>query len=233
MRLRMPEPRVDRHRPMARLILLLALVSSLFGCAGQQPVPLPTFSSQLPGNVLAQPEAMEMARLASKLMPHALQRVGDKLSYTPQRYTVLVCPAACFEQLVPVPGAAAAQRGQKIYVNSDMVVSADMESVLVHELAHLAISEGRGADFHKVPGWANEAIAVWASGVGTQGCDQSNAHLLCKAQRVSAWLDRLGLSDPQAQRCWIAYMVSGTSLCAAPQLITPDSLAGISPIPLQ
>lgn len=223
MRLHLPEPRLDRYRTMARLILICALVSSLFGCAGQRPAPPQEFSALLPGNVVARPDAVEVARLVSKAMPPALQRVGDKLHYTPQRYTVLVCPAACFEQLVPVPGAAAAQRGQQIYVNSDMVVPANLESVLVHELAHLAISERRGVDLHKVPGWADEGIAVWASGVGTQGCDQAQEHPLCRAQRVSAWLDRLGRSDPQAQRCWIAHMVSGVSLCAAPQLITPDA----------
>lgn len=226
MRLQLPEPRLDGDRPMARLILLIALASGLFGCAGQRPAPPPEFSVELPGNVVAQPEAAEMARLVSKALPQALQRVGDKLHYTPQRYTVLVCPAACFEQVVPVPGAAAAQRGQKIYVNSDMVLPASIESVLTHELAHRAISERRGPDLYKVPSWADEGIAVWASGVGTQGCDQAPAHPLCRAQRVSAWLDGLGRSDPKAQRCWVSYMVSGLSLCAAPLQILLSNFEG-------
>ena len=206
-----------------RLVLVLATALSgvLGGCAGLQPVHPSEFSSALPGNVLAHPEAMEMAQQVSAAVPAALQQIRGKLGHTPQHYTILVCGSDCFQRHVPVPGAAAAQAGSRIFVNADLVRTDSLQGVLAHEFAHVVIEELRGPDLKKVPEWANEGIAVWASGVGTEGCGGANerlkSHPVCMARTASAWLDNLA---PPARRCWLSETLMGLPKgeCPAPAL---------------
>ena len=204
---------------MLQRLLLMAITSSLLGCAGLQPAYPPEFSGALPGGVLAAPDAMDVGRSLAAAVPAALLLVDARLGYAPQRYTVLVCRTSCFKRHVPVPGAAAAQTGDKIFINADLVVNHSIVGVLAHELAHIVIDEQRGQD--KAPVWANEAIAVWVSGTGTR-CDGASErlqrHPMCFATRASEWIGRLAQNHPRLHQCWLRQMLSGLRVAACPDV---------------
>ncbi len=198
---------------MLKSLSLIAVLCSLIGCAGLRSDRPQEFTSALASNVWSSPDAQAEAERISALVPQAVAEVSQKLGHAPGRFNVLVCRASCFASHVPSAGAAAAQTGTHVFVNADMSSKSDMQAVLVHELAHLVLEEQRGAELHKVPEWANEALAVWASGVGTEGCDNApesvQRHPVCVARKASTWLDQLGQSNPHAQRCWVDQMVTG------------------------
>ncbi len=210
---------------LGRLTLAVAVSGLLGACAGLPPAHPQEFSSKLPGNVLTAPDAADTAARISAAVPSALLQLESKLGYAPQQFTILVCGSACFQRHVPVPGAAAAQADKRIFINADLVSRDQIQGVLVHEMAHAAIEERRGRELHKVPDWANEGIAVWASGVGTEGCDGAGegaqTHPLCLARKTSAWLDHL---TPAARRCWLAEMFTGQpeGVCPPPPNFAQD-----------
>lgn len=202
---------------MLRRLILAVLGTVLVGCASLDPG---EFSEALPGHVQASPDARDVAGNISAQMPAALHLVESRVGRTPQHFTVLVCRSDCFAQHVPIPGAAAAQLKNRVFVNADLVQPDQIPAVLAHELTHVLIQEQRGQDLHKVPEWANEGLAVWVSGVGTEGCANATEHMrqhpICRARVVSAWLDGLAAADPQVQRCWVDQMITGIRNTACP-----------------
>ncbi|WP_200843134.1 hypothetical protein, partial [Pantoea sp. 18059] len=114
-----------------------------------------------------------------------------------------------------------AQLKNRVFVNADLVQPGQIPAVLAHELTHVLIQEQRGQDLHKVPEWANEGLAVWVSGVGTEGCsdatEEMQQHPICRARVVGTWLDDLAATDPQVQRCWVDQMITGIRNVACPE----------------
>lgn len=218
---------------MLRTALLAFVVSSLVGCAGLRPAPPPEFSATLPSRVHAAQDAVNVAQDVARLVPAALAHVHGKLGYAPRNFSVLVCRSECFTRHVRVAGAAAAAINDQVFVNADLAPTTDLQGVLAHELAHVLISELRGRELRRVPEWANEGLAVWASGVGTEGCagaiERVQGHHLCVARRAADWL---GDGKGEAQRCWLKETLTGKRdpvLCPDP--VVPVFLAGPSPIP--
>lgn len=209
---------------MLKSLSVIAVLIGLVGCAGLRPDRPQEFSYELPGNVWATPDSRAEAGHISALIPGAIEAVQSKLGHRPRNFNVLVCRSACFGSHVPAAGAAAAQTGSHVFVNADMDNKSDMQAVLVHELTHLVLEEQRGAELHKVPEWANEALAVWVSGVGTEGCDtapeSAQRHPVCVARKASTWLDQLGQSNPHAQRCWVDQMLTGRQGAGCPPTAT-------------
>ena len=209
---------------MLKRLSIITVLCSLVGCAGLRPDRPQEFSYELPGNVWATPDSQAEAGQISALIPGSIEAVQSKLGHSPRSFNVLVCRSACFGSHVPAAGAAAAQTGSQIFINADSVERVQLQSVLSHELAHLVLEEQRGSDLHKVPEWANEALAVWVSGVGTEGCDTApeavQRHPVCVARRASAWLDQLAQSNPQVQRCWVDQMLTGRQGAGCPALGT-------------
>ena len=207
---------------MLKRLSVITVLCGLVGCAGLRPDRPQEFSYELAGNVWATPDSQAEAGQISAFVPGAIEAVQSKLGHRPRSFNVLVCRSACFGSHVPAAGAAAAQTGSQIFVNADSMSMqpVQLQSVLSHELAHLVLEEQRGSDLHKVPEWANEALAVWVSGVGTEGCDTApesvQRHPVCVARKASTWLDQLGQSSPHAQRCWVDQMVTGRQGAGCP-----------------
>lgn len=216
---------------LRRIALLTAAVGGLAGCAGLRPAAPPEFSAALPANVRAAPDSMDVGWDVARLVPAALAQVEAKLGYAPRGFKVLVCRSECFTRHVRVSGAAAAAINDRVFVNADLAATATLQGVLAHELTHVLLSELRGRELHKVPEWANEGLAVWASGVGTEGCVGANErlqrHPLCVARRAADWLDGKG----EAQRCWLQETLTGEKDSTCPEPVSPAFLAGTSPIP--
>lgn len=210
---------------LTRLALFTVVCSLLGGCAGAPQAYPSEFSIRLPGGVLAAAGADGTAMQVSAAVPSVLLQLQSKLGHTPQDVTILVCGAPCFRRHVPVPGAAAAQAGSRIFINADLVERDRIPAVLVHEMAHVVIEEQRGRELHKVPEWANEGIAVWASGIGTEGCDEAGegaaVNHLCLARKTSTWLDAL---SKEARDCWLQDMLKGTpeGVCPPPPNFIPQ-----------
>ena len=209
---------------MLKRLSVITVLLGLIGCAGLRTDHPQEFSYSAPGNVWATPDAQTEAGRISALLPGSIAAVQSKLGRGPHSFNVLVCRSECFASHVPVTGAAAAQTGPYVFVNAEMVDRADMQAVLIHELTHRVLEEQRGADLHKVPEWANEALAVWVSGVGTEGCDTApesvQRHPVCVARKASAWLDQLAQSNPQDQRCWVDQTLTGRQGTGCPALGT-------------
>lgn len=217
---------------LRRIALLAVAVGGLTGCAGLRPASPPEFSAALPANVRAAQDSVDVGWDVARLVPSALAQVEAKLGYAPRGFKVLVCRSECFTRQVRVSGAAAAAINDFVFVNADLLaVTTNLQGVLAHELTHVLLSELRGRELHKVPEWANEGLAVWASGVGTEGCagasERLQRHHLCVARRAADWLDGNG----EAQRCWLQETLTGERDSACPEPVSPAFLAGTSPIP--